>query len=789
MSSLYTQKMVENKNFYPIRWLDAGSLLLAMVLLILLCGRLAATGWVDKLFMIQNILPFACILGVWVGYTRFKFRWMVIIGLIYGGFAVLWLLISIYQPDGTWLYRLDVIIQRFVFSFRQIQADRALSDPILFLWGALSLIWVIAYTGTYFIVRRGRTWMLIVPVLISYLIIDWFDIYYPHRGILILALSLIIIILIARMNLIVQRQGWQDTGSENRLAAERDLIRITILLAIGLGLGISLIPSAGVRYMPKEIVWDDSNSNWSYLRKTFANLFAPLKSDSNFSLTYYSDEFSLGTNANQSPSPAFEVRVDPPPKEDDRFFWRVRTYDTYKLGVWSSSSMPANMVGADDQLPVLAEWKGAEKREFHVKVITNSLKTLYTEREPSGFNLTPVIYIQPEITQFIDIDRVEVDPLIYSGAEYSFKSPILRVDKQELITQKVEDPQEIRKLYLQVPPDLPERVKTLAYSITTKYGSRFEKAKAITDYLRNEMNYQVSMDTVPFGQDPVDYFLFVSKAGFCNYYASAAVMMMRSVGIPARMVVGFAQGELDENEGLYTVRMQDSHAWVEVFFPEYGWIPFEATSSQPQYQLSAGLSRNEIEPTPTPLAIAESQVLSLTPVRTPRIRDPREFEEDFYGRVANYSGQAGMVIPWLLISLGIFIALFIYLFFNTHLSVWITRLMMKGNKSRVKASNWLSGLNFSSNVDQALVLPETALMIGGEPSPGSLTPRERILRWAEYLPEMRPEIVDFADVYENLVFSGNPDHNREVTLQSRLIYKKLLLRMITNRIRFRKITE
>lgn len=789
MTSLYTQKMVEKRILHPIRWLDAGSIFLSLVLLILLCGRLAATGWVEKLFMVQNILPFACVLGIWVGYTRFKFRWMVLIGIVYGCIAIMWLLVTIYQPSGVWLFRIDVIVQRFMFSIRQIQADRALSDPILFLTGALCLVWVIAYAGTFSITRWGKTWMLIVPVLISYLVIDWFDIYYPHRGILTLALSLTIIVLIARMNLLHQRQGWQDTGSENRLAAERDLIRITILLAIGLGLGISLIPSAGVRYMPEEIVWDDTNTTWSNLRKTLANLFAPLKSDSNFSLTYYSDEFSLGTNANQSPAPAFEVRVDPPPGEGDRFFWRVRTYDTYKLGVWSSSAVPSDMVGAADNLPMLSEWEGAAARKFRVKVITSSLKTLYTEREPSGFNLTPVIFLRPEVTQFADIDRVESTSLIYTGAEYSFTSPILQVEKEEVISNNTEDPEEIRELYLQIPGELPERVRFLAAEITEKYTSRYEKAEAITKYLRDEMKYQISIDTIPFGQDPVDYFLFDSRTGFCNYYASSAVMMMRAVGIPARMVVGFAQGKLDDDEKIYTVRMQDSHAWVEVFFPDYGWIPFEATSSQPLYQLSARLSSNEIEPTPTPPMVAESTELQITPVRTPRIREPREFNDEFFGGAANFSGRVASSIPWIIIGVVILVVFVASLFFNTYLSLWFARLAIRGKKNESPMSEWISGLNFSSNVDQALVLPEMALFIGGVSSPAGLTPRERILRWAEYLPEMRVEIFNFADSYENMVFSSRPDSGHEVIMQSRVIYRKLLLRMIARRIGLRKNLE
>ncbi|MBK8780899.1 MAG: transglutaminase domain-containing protein [Anaerolineales bacterium] len=74
--------------------------------------------------------------------------------------------------------------------------------------------------------------------------------------------------------------------------------------------------------------------------------------------------------------------------------------------------------------------------------------------------------------------------------------------------------------------------------------------------------------------------LFESKQGFCNYYASAEVLMLRSIGIPARLAVGFAQGEPNLQNTFFTVREKDAHAWPEVYFPGYGWIEFEPTGNQ-----------------------------------------------------------------------------------------------------------------------------------------------------------------------------------------------------------------
>ena len=96
-----------------------------------------------------------------------------------------------------------------------------------------------------------------------------------------------------------------------------------------------------------------------------------------------------------------------------------------------------------------------------------------------------------------------------------------------------------------------------------------------------------TVEAPPAGQDPLDWFLFHSKKGFCNYYATAEVLLLRSAGIPARMVVGFAQGEFDPPNH-YVVRQRDSHAWPEVYFPGIGWVEFEPTSNQAPLELPLG---------------------------------------------------------------------------------------------------------------------------------------------------------------------------------------------------------
>jgi hypothetical protein len=130
--------------------------------------------------------------------------------------------------------------------------------------------------------------------------------------------------------------------------------------------------------------------------------------------------------------------------------------------------------------------------------------------------------------------------------------------------------------------DFSPRFADLAQMLIENLTTPYEKTVAITNYLRSELEYVDRMPLAPIDRDPIEWALFDQKQGFCNYYASAEVLMLRSLGIPARLAVGYAHGERESNSGRiqYTVRLRDAHAWPEVYFPGIGWVEFEPTANQ-----------------------------------------------------------------------------------------------------------------------------------------------------------------------------------------------------------------
>src|SRR5204863_6160038 len=140
-------------------------------------------------------------------------------------------------------------------------------------------------------------------------------------------------------------------------------------------------------------------------------------------------------------------------------------------------------------------------------------------------------------------------------------------------------PATIKAKYLQLPSSVPQRVKDLALTIVANKATPYDKAEAIETYLRNTYKYSTVVKSAPPGRDPVDYFLFDLKADFCEYFASSMAVLLREVGVPARVVEGFTSGSLDASNR-YAVKELNAHAWVEVYFPQYGSIEFEPTPSE-----------------------------------------------------------------------------------------------------------------------------------------------------------------------------------------------------------------
>jgi protein-glutamine gamma-glutamyltransferase len=147
-------------------------------------------------------------------------------------------------------------------------------------------------------------------------------------------------------------------------------------------------------------------------------------------------------------------------------------------------------------------------------------------------------------------------------------------------------PSDILQTYTQVPPEDP-RIERLAREVTGSGRDKYAKAQALEEYLRSHYSYSLVLRGTPNSRDPLAMFLFEVRSGHCEYFASAMTIMLRQLGIPARLVNGFRIGEYNAIADSWTVRQYDAHSWVEAYFPPYGWIEFDPTPPDPEHPRTA----------------------------------------------------------------------------------------------------------------------------------------------------------------------------------------------------------
>jgi transglutaminase-like putative cysteine protease len=167
----------------------------------------------------------------------------------------------------------------------------------------------------------------------------------------------------------------------------------------------------------------------------------------------------------------------------------------------------------------------------------------------------------------------------YSAMRYEGFSMVPDVSPALLRAAPTEYSGPLREFYLQI-PRLDPRVAELARQITARAATPYDKAVAIERYLRTNYRYTLNLTGRP-GEDALARFLFVNRAGHCEYFASAMTILLRTLGVPARYVNGFLPGEYNDVGNDYIIRASDAHSWVEVYFPGYGWLTFDPTPAAP----------------------------------------------------------------------------------------------------------------------------------------------------------------------------------------------------------------
>lgn len=256
--------------------------------------------------------------------------------------------------------------------------------------------------------------------------------------------------------------------------------------------------------------------------------------------------------------------------------WKALAFDTYDGAAWIGDESAPEVT--DDNPPHTYPW---QFRSLGPRATIS--QTFYIEQELPNVLFAAgqpdQIYVEGGVS-YDRLGSVRTPSTLTPGSVYSVVSTRGAAQPGELRRAAGVVPPELEN-YLQLPDDLPTRVHELAREITAQTTNDYDRVRAIEDHLSGNYRYSLDSPVPPAGRDAVDHFLFDTDVGFCEQFASATAVMLRSLGVPTRVVVGHTPGDRNPFTGYYEVQESDAHAWVEVWFPGFGWYEFDPTFDIP----------------------------------------------------------------------------------------------------------------------------------------------------------------------------------------------------------------
>ncbi len=572
MEKLHSQKS---------RWWDWAAVGLHFVLLETVASRLVATTWTPFLYIIQTITYLGFVIGMALGYSRFRrgtVRWLTFFYMLIL-LPLQWTLVI--DQETSLEEQLLSVAGRLFFSTSDFLARRPVEDPLFFIAIMSITFWIISSWAAFTLVRNQNYLGAVLPAAIGLLIIQNYDNSSAGRLWFLAFFALMALLLLGRLQFLQNKLSWRERriflspdNSVDLTSSMAVMASLIIIVAWTAPASISSLKSA-VK------TWDQITHPWREFTDRMQNAVSALESPGPGRRgEFFGSELALGRGFPLSDLVMFEVKTPDIPAEQKppRYYWRGRTYDRFVNGQWYTTGTVREDYSPAVTNPYHVDIQGKIPGHFVFSTGNTTFSLLYSPAEPIWVSRPGVTFTTPaDASQ--DIVAWHAYPALSGGETYQVDAVLSNPNRQQLEEAGTAYPDWVSQRYLQLPQNFSPRIQELAQEITRDSKTPYEKAQAITSYLRQNIKYAPTIPEAPRNKDKLEWILFDYKQAYCVYYASAETLMLRSVGVPARMAVGFAQGDSD-GSNKYIVRRFNAHAWPEVYFPGIGWVEFEPTAGQ-----------------------------------------------------------------------------------------------------------------------------------------------------------------------------------------------------------------
>jgi transglutaminase-like putative cysteine protease len=742
-----------NENTVPTRWWDLPAASLLVVAILTAASRLVATDWTSHLEIAQTLAFAGVIAGLAIGQSRFSPRLSFFLATIYGAFAVPFMIGNVMEPGISWAERLVSIAGRLQVIVKQLAAHSVVTDSLLFQVLMAILFWTLAVYAGYTLTRYGDAWRAILPAGLALFVIHSFDPLIARRTWYLAIYLFFSLVLVARMAYLKQHNRWQESRTALPPHLGLDFIRFTLLVAGVIVIFSWTIPALAQSLPPAERVFQPLRLRWYEFRDQFNNAFASLRSTVGVVSDYYGNSLILGRGNQLTDTQMFVVKPLDAPPPDIRFYWRAKSYDTYIDGNWRSTSTNTNRFNpqTDGFTDTLDQSRWIGSFEF---VPQTDIATIFTPDSPLWVSRPSQVEYAQNPDGSVDVVSFRANPILNAGEVYRVSATLSNASVAQLQKADTNYPQWVQERYLQLPPTITARTRQLAEQITKGLDNPYDKAVAVTNYLRNNIHYSQTIPDPPPNQEIIDWFLFDLRQGFCNYYATAEVILLRAVNIPARWSVGYAEGEALQ-DGSFIVRQRDAHAWPEVYFSGYGWVEFEPTASQPVLFRREGSASDSTDPNSSSAA-EQASLLQQQEDRLNRLREIDLGNGSTTPVSKTTTGQIALVVGSAILGIGIliFLAIRIHVRINfAPVPIWMEKSLLRmGFRPPKRLTEWSRQASLPAVPRAYLEISRALARLGLAATPAS-TPNERATALIEDLPSVTQPASQLVQRYQMHVFS------------------------------------
>lgn len=492
----------------------------------------------------------------------------------------------------TWRDQAVDLVLRVLNWSRVIASGGRGEDILLFVVVLCLLVWALSYGTAWMVLRRGWAWRPIVlnavVALINYTYV------LPKPTVAFFVFLCAALLLLVYQHVLERQAQWDAQQIEYP-----DLLTVRFLWSAALVCAILIAITAA---LPGQVSVDRATRTWELLsrpfkaaRESWEDMFSTISAPPGAgSGAFTTGTAPLGGARQLSDEVVMEVR------SVQYDYWRALALDRYTGSGWQNTvgeqaraalgaatrEQARTPLAADEPLR-LTDVQSRRAVEQRYTLAGDRLDDLVMVGGAALSVSIPTLvehnYVESGggwVPNYDETSLIVAADRLREGQTYTVTALMSFADVAGLRAAGDEYPQWVRERYLQLPDTVTARTRELAAQVIAEAGARtpYDAAVAIEQYLRT-LAYNEAIPAPPSDVDHVDWFLFEQREGYCDYFASAMVVMLRSQGIPARWVRGYAGGEFDTERGVYVVRENVAHSWPEVYFPGYGWERFEPTAA------------------------------------------------------------------------------------------------------------------------------------------------------------------------------------------------------------------